>query len=428
MKKLFAAILALGLIVAVSGTASAVDVKVSGSYYVVGVYDSNPSLKDSDASYSRAYFFQRIRIQPEFKIAEGLSFTARMDAMEGAWDTSTAAGNRSAQSVDTGRNFDWERGYVTFNTGIGKFDVGYMSAGTFGTVFSDSETTRPRIKLTTKVGPLVLVALYEKRTEGNTVAAPNYADADYTAYYLAPIYPFKGGSAGILYGFLRSATTRPAGFSTEFHIFEPYFKATFGSVYVEGEFDYNVGKQVKSEIPGVADTDWKGYAAYLMAKTNLGPASVGAQVGWSRGNDIATLNDNEGGLGGGADWNPALILMNDELATWSGGDTNTLGVGNTSAKANFILFNLFGNYKVTPKLSMGAAFTYAKLDQETVANQVSKDLGYEFDVTASYKLYDNLTYMVGAGYLFTGDAFKGANAAAKVDDDYILMNKLSLSF
>ncbi len=422
MKKLFAAILALGLIIAVSGTASAVDVKVSGSYYVAGVYDNNPSLlKDS---YSRAYFFQRIRLEPVFKVAEGLTFTARMDAMEGAWDTATTAGSRSAQSVDTGRNFDWERGYVTFNTGIGKFDVGYMAAGAFGTAFSDNTTTRPRIKLTTKAGPMILVALYEKRTEGNTVAAPHYADADYDAYYLAPIYPFKGGQAGILYGYLRSAVNRSAGSSMEFHIFEPYFKATFGSVYVEGEFDYNVGKQRKSEIAGVADIDWKGYAAYLMAKTSMGPATFGAQVGWSSGDDIATANEVESGLGGGADWNPALIGMNDDLATWSGGDTNTAN----SAKGNILLINVFGDYKVTPKFSMGAAFTYAKQDQNTVAAQISKDLGYELDVTASYKLYDNLTYMVGAGYLWTGDALKGANPAVKVDNDYILMNKLTLSF
>ncbi len=59
---------------------------------------------------------------------------------------------------------------------------------------------------------------------------------------------------------------------------------------------------------------------------------------------------------------------------------------------------------------------------------VSDKLGTEFDVTATYKLYDNLSYMVGAGYLWTGDYFKGANANAKVDNDYMLMNKLTLSF
>jgi hypothetical protein len=419
MKKLFAAILALGLIVAVSGTASAVDVKVSGSYYVAGVYDNNPSLAEN--AYSRAYFFQRIRLEPVFKVAEGLSFTARMDAMEGLWDQ--AAGARTPASR---ANFDWERGYVTFKTGIGQVDVGYMAAGAFGTVFSDTTTTRPRIKLTTKAGPVTLVAIYEKRTEGNTVAAPHYADADYDAYYLAPIYPFKGGQAGILYGYLRNAANRPAlNFSTEFHIFEPYFKATFGSVYVEGEFDYNVGKLRKSEIAGVADIDWKGYAAYLMAKTSMGPATFGAQFGWSSGDDITTATNSEAGLGGGTDWNPALIMMNNDLATWSGGaDNNNFNTG----KGNMLLFNVFGDYKVTPKFSMGAAFTYAKMDKNIVAGQISKDMGYELDVTANYKLYDNLTYMVGAGYVWTGDALKGAVAATPIDNDYILMNKLTLSF
>jgi hypothetical protein len=59
---------------------------------------------------------------------------------------------------------------------------------------------------------------------------------------------------------------------------------------------------------------------------------------------------------------------------------------------------------------------------------VSKDMGFEFDVTAKYKIYDNLTYMVGAGYLWTGDYFKGTNSANSVGNDYLLMNRLSLSF
>jgi hypothetical protein len=55
-------------------------------------------------------------------------------------------------------------------------------------------------------------------------------------------------------------------------------------------------------------------------------------------------------------------------------------------------------------------------------------MGLEFDVTAKYKIYDNLTYMVGAGYLWTGDYFKGTNSANAVGNDYLLMNRLSLSF
>jgi hypothetical protein len=452
MKKLFAAILALGLIIAVSGTASAVDVKVSGSYYVAGVYDNNPSLKEN--SYSRAYFFQRIRLEPVFKIAEGLTFTARMDAMEGAWDTSTAAKSatdpgRSAQSVDTGRNFDWERGYVTFNTGIGKFDVGYMSAGAFGVAFADSTTTRPRIKLTTKVGPMILGGLYEKRTEANkgfdvaaagakaataynppagavpaNTVADGFVNADYDAYYLFGIYPFKGGQTGLLYGYLANNTPRPNfAFSTKAHLFVPYIQATFGPVYVEAEVDLMTGTAKKKEAAGAVDVDMDSMAWYLMARTAMGPATVGAQIAWAKGQDITEPNKAQNAVGGGADWNPALILMSDDLATWSGDDINS----SNSSKNNMLLFNIFGDYKVTPKFSMGAAITYAKLDQATVAGQ-DKALGTEFDVTATYKLYDNLSYMVGAGYLWAGDAFKIGVPTAKVENDYILMNKLTLSF
>jgi len=62
--------------------------------------------------------------------------------------------------------------------------------------------------------------------------------------------------------------------------------------------------------------------------------------------------------------------------------------------------------------------------------------GMEVDITGTYKITNNLTYMLGAGYLFTGDYFKGANQivgsndyqGAKINDEYMLINKLTLSF
>ena len=62
------------------------------------------------------------------------------------------------------------------------------------------------------------------------------------------------------------------------------------------------------------------------------------------------------------------------------------------------------------------------------ANYVSDKYGYEADVTATYKIYDNLSYMLGAGYLWTGDYFKGTSDANQVGNDYILLNQLTLNF
>ena len=62
------------------------------------------------------------------------------------------------------------------------------------------------------------------------------------------------------------------------------------------------------------------------------------------------------------------------------------------------------------------------------AKYASKSMGTGFDITAKYQIYDNLSYMLGAGYLWTGDYSKGTNSTSVVGNDYLLMNRLSLSF
>ena len=493
MKKFLIVLLSLGLIAAFSMTASAADVKFSGSYYVVGVYDNNDSLRDTSNTNSRAFFYQRVRLQPVFQIAEGLTFTARMDALEKQWGQTNWKGgfedvtlSRKLTSVTADpprgiqESFEFERGYVTFQTAIGQFQVGYQAANTWGTAFADSGTTRPRIFYMTAVGPLTLLAIYEKWFETDSASNTGFvgpvattykgkAAADNNVYFLAGIYGFPGGSAGLLYVFGDIASSRigtaatptDMGYRTKMHVLAPMVKATFGPVYVESEVLYTFGKAAEFDAGG-QDVDFNGWAAYLMAKTNLGPAYVGAQVGWSAGDNNAADNKDSTGLGGGSDWNPALILLNDDLNTWASG---TLATGNwkqhvsrvlpagttfvsisgppANDKKNTMIYNIFAGFNPMPKLNVEASLTVAAVDKKDVvlttktagvetkrsASFDSKNLGTEFDLKATYKLYDNLSYMVGAGYLWTGDYFKGpAGSGIQVDNDYMLMNKLTLSF
>jgi hypothetical protein len=443
MKKFLIVLLSLGLIAAFSMTASAADVKFGGSYYVVGVYDNNDALADTSATHSRAFFYQRVRLQPVFQIAEGLTFTARMDALEKQWGNAnwtgsadTTSSRRETASVGNPKiqeSFEFEQGYVTFLTSIGQFQVGYQDADAFGTAFADNTITRPRIMYITQVGSLTLLAVYDKAFEADTSSLAGYSrlvSADNDIYYLAGIYGFPGGNAGLLYGYIDFAESRPAGYRTKWQVLVPYVKAQFGPVYVESEVFWTFGKTLAwdNAPAGYKDMDKNGWDAYLMAKANLGPAYVGAQVGWSQGDNDATDNTDNTGWGGGTDWNPALILMNDELNTWkAGGNNTTVPGGITTTKYNMILYNIFGGFNPTPKINVQAALTYAQADK-TPAGYVSKKMGTEFDMTATYKIYDNLSYMVGAGFLSTGDYFKGTNPANNIGNDYLLMNKLSLSF
>jgi hypothetical protein len=51
------------------------------------------------------------------------------------------------------------------------------------------------------------------------------------------------------------------------------------------------------------------------------------------------------------------------------------------------------------------------------------------DVTGIYKITNNLSYMLGAGYLFTGKWFHGRTIANQpIDNDFLVINKLTLTF
>ncbi|MCX5841874.1 MAG: hypothetical protein NTY16_10590, partial [Deltaproteobacteria bacterium] len=81
MKKFLILLIALGLVAAFSMSASAADVKFSGSYYIEGWYDDNHSLLAKDDALvgstggAIAIYRQRLRIGTDFKVAEGLMLT-----------------------------------------------------------------------------------------------------------------------------------------------------------------------------------------------------------------------------------------------------------------------------------------------------------------------------------------------------------------
>jgi hypothetical protein len=447
MKKFLVVLLSLGLIVAFAATVSAQPtVKFGGSYYVAGVYQDNPNVTDDVRRNSRAFFQQRVRIQPVFQIAEGLTFTARVDALEKKWGDAEwrRAGALGGQDTTSSRpvvqtagtaanaqqNFEFERGFVTFLTGIGQFQVGYQSADEWGTAFGDNGTTRPRFVYATKLGPVQLLAIYEKFYEAErSAAAAGRVNADFDTYALAGIYNQKGIEAGLLYKYYLNNSTlvlaAPNTGSQKFTLIAPYMKATFGPVFVEGELNYFFGKAFESKVAGVSDIDMRAYGAYLHAKMNLGPAYVGAQFALASGDDGSDVTKSKTSIAGaGSSWNTTLILNADDLLNWSA----STGSAN-NGKLNTVNYNLYAGFLPTPKLDIKTSLTYARAHKvaATAVNK-EKELGLELDVTATYKIYNNLSYMIGAGYLWTGDRFKGNAGTTPIGNDYILVNQLTLSF
>jgi hypothetical protein len=455
MKKFWIVLLALGLIAGFAMSASAADVKFSGSYYVNGVYIDNPQYrKADDRTYgAQAYYHQRLRVQTEFKVAEGLSLVTRFDALEKPWGYGTLGvtadawrgsnsydvTNRAASGAGTARvqeNIEFERAYVDFTTKIGRFMVGYQNFVAWGTMFADTHITRPGIKYFVPVGPLTIVAAIEK-TIDNNAGAGTTTNADNNIYDLGAIVKFGAGEAGLMFQYADANVTRwTRGEGTKLYVFNPYAKMKFGPVYIEAEGAYGFGKYTGTG--GVYDTyldaDAVAYAFYLNAKADIGPAYVGGIFAYMSGDDVSDLTKKQGNFAGvllvNDAWDPCLIMWN--TGAYGANHRQATPMGYAAAALgtlfdNAYLVQIYGGIKPIKPLDIMASVTYATADRTPLVGQ-AYEYGWEIDLTAKYKIFDNLEYMIGGAYHIAGDFFKGANKANSIDNNYMLIHRLSLSF
>jgi len=113
----------------------------------------------------------------------------------------------------------------------------------------------------------------------------------------------------------------------------------------------------------------------------------------------------------------------------------------TSTAKCRMLFSFQGRVgvKPNPKTDIMLSISYATADEKPAPFAIYGDptvygngeYGWEIDLTGTYKITNNLSYMLGAGYLFTGDYFKGFDYAGEgmdTSNEYMLINKLTLSF
>ena len=484
MKKFWIVLIALGLVAAFSMSASAADVKFSGSYYIEGWYDDNHSLldkADSSAITNRgpiSLYHQRLRINTEFKVAEGLTLTTRFDAMERNWGdrrernattiagssagvstaasvetasrsinaSNTSTGNAGVTTIQEQANIEWERVFITANLPFGVLVAGYAEDIKWGTDFLDTVTTRPLIKLIVPIGNFTLVAATKKDFEGNMYngyGSINNSDKD--IYDLAGIFKWKSGEAGLLGEYLNNnagkSNTATSYTQTLWGVF-PYFKQTFGPVYLEGEAYWGTGQYLNFDNPaGTQQVALNTGGISLHAKVDLKPVYFGGRFIYMMGDDPTTVDKKEGsimaGLVAGQAFLPCLMLFNDSYYTavgtgYTGRATatanGTLNTASLQFMDNVLFFQGYGGVKPIDKLDIMLALAYARADQTPTRAYLSDVYGWEADLTATYKIYDNLSYMVGFGYLFTGDYFKGTDPTAKISNDYIVMHKLTLTF
>jgi hypothetical protein len=446
MKRFWLVLMSLGLVMAFSVSAFAVDVKVSGEYYVAGLYLDKVSLQNTPATYDTAFFIQRMRIGTDFIVADSLKLVTRFDAMEREWgmrggddaDPNTGAGSTSIKPR-TQENIEFDLVYVDYTSPIGLFQVGYLEDYTWGTIWGNRATgpTAGQIKYFLPIGPVTMVFAYAKEADNSLSAKQKTVfaeDLDYDSYRVGPIFKFKtdaaAGEAGILFIFNnirnhRADTVNP--YRQDGYVFQPYFKTNIGPLFLQGELNYYTGKRY-SETTLAQDQDIDALSFWLDGDAKFGIVGVGGSLAFVQGDNNSTDNKINNALTGGRDWDPCLIMFNNTvLNSWAGAITGYNSTSVNGEMSNAWFFQ--GRFNVTPdsesKFTAGMSVSYAFADKDLGSGT---DRGLEVDVTGTYKITNNLSYMLGVGYLFTGDYYKGSTAGADVNNDYLVINKLTLKF
>lgn len=476
MKRLWLVLLLLALIMAFSASAFAVDVKVSGSYYAAGMYQNkttflkngyylsypdfnNPVSSTGDPS--TAFYYQKLRVQTNFIVSPCLKLITRFNAMERIWggqrsdpggptDTQSAATRAENENI----GFDWA--YVEYVSPIGMFDVGYMDDGGWGTVFGDSSIPQGMISWVVQKNEWIGFLQILKINENSNTAIHSSAvtDNDTDKYQGGIVYQGKGVETGLLAIYYREASQRPAsappfdiGVTGNVFVLEPYAIVKIGPVKIQAEVDYAWGYIKADQINALTigqDKRVDNLAGWVDATVDFKMFYFGGSAAYVAGNDWSKSDVIKGGfLTGGMDWNPTLILFNNDRQYWAGAIpgnnvtstytniiTQQFGLNDTGMY-NALFFQ--GRVGVRPidKLDIVASVSYAVADSKTLPgtpDAVSNAYGTEIDLVGIYKIGNNLSYMAGFGYLFTGDYFKGFDSTTEVSDNYMLMNKLTLTF
>jgi hypothetical protein len=427
------------------------------------MYVDRTTLNGNSASTSNgpstAFYFQRLRVGTEFMVSPGLSFITRFDAMERVWGATRSATDKAAVSPSMGtmaenENIAFDYAYLKYATPIGTFQVGIMPSGTWGTVFGDTSASAARLYYKSPSYSGFQWTVIVQKSNDNSISSANTlnvvrTDEDCDIYYPMFTYTAKSWNAGVLGAYYNDAQKRTGSLDTlttgdyrrQSYLVEPYVKAQIGPVAIQAELDYAWGKyqSYDNAFAGRPDVRLDSLSGWIDAVATFGPVYVGGTFAYAQGQGTdRTVKNNE--RGGGLDWSPTLIMWNEDRAVWLGNlgstgapssSTGTAAIPaggfGTAGMYNAWLYQGKVGVKPIEKLDIMASLTYATADT-TPTGYVSKNYGYEVDVTGTYKITNNLSYMLGVGYLITGDYFKGIDTNAKVSNNYLVINKLTLAF
>lgn len=202
------------------------------------------------------------------------------------------------------------------------------------------------------------------------------------------------------------------------------------------------------------EIDYAGYglAIELDYFTPVRGLKVGLKSGYASGAD-ASKDDSFSGFGFDRNYNVGMMLFNHPLGNKDldlfsstafgrqganyGTNFQTNKTIDSDTVSNTVYLAPYVSYDFNPKWNFTTSVLWAQLDNANVNSpffstspnlEVSRDLGFELDMSVAFKPFDNLTWETQIGAFFPGKAFEGGVNAYDTKTVFGGISRLSLSF
>ena len=431
MKKLVTLLLAAGLVFSAANSASAVEVKTSGTMDFAFDWTQNigTNFQDyDDAGFNQKHFgaVQRFRLGLEFVMSENLSATYQAQVGTFTWGGpatgNTLGGNdsegnggvlgsRSANIVTRLAYLDWMVPNTSVKVRMGQQAVALPSF-TFGSPVLDDTATGVVVAapLTDNFG---LTGMWlrgasgfrrglvdnEKRLDDNMDVFGLIGDVKGDGFQVQPWVSFATVGKNSSFAFADNATAWWAGISGELTMFDP-FRLTADFIYNRVDVDHS------------KNDDSDGWYAALGAeyKTAYGTPAL---KGWYASGDDKdhALHGDKGGsvweLSGG---------FNATSTFYDGAFGLGKHIGVTSPNGSWGISAQWNDISFVENLSHALSVTYVQ-GTNNKHHKINPDKGYlttkdslvEIDFNTTYNIYQNLATVLELGYII--EDFDGKNAA-----------------
>lgn len=449
------------------------DLEWSGNYRIEGVKVNGPDMNGSTRN--KQYMLHHLVLTPRINAYDGLTIVSRFDILNANGYENSQLGQFFGSGVGTGTganasnsnvlsdnqkaemlyinhlylNYAHEFGLLTVGRAPVHFGLG-MSYNNGSGAFDHWFDNRDLVSYKFVTGNLSVMPVVAKIAENN-----NSADDDVNDYMVQLMYenPETDLKIGVLYR--KRIATRYGNDTPSPIIGDPTSTPTPGvgpfkgeywnffiSRYVTESFRFGLEVGTQKGDAGIQNTgsdvslDGLGAALELDYIPKGGKFHAFLRAGMATGDDPNTPNTYEGYIFD-RNYDVAFLLFNHPMGAYdvfrTGAERDTSAqpstVPDVEAISNVLYIAPSFKYRWTESFEGQFGLTYAQLNTDPISNAgVDKAVGYEFDVTLTYRPHEKVQWVNRFGIFSPGDAFKGGTNDFKTDTVYGLETKAAITF